>query len=148
MIVTNLSLIRKQLDAYTAKQANGSREARNEMASAMVQLAMEEIKGERPYSIGSQGGKVYEKAIAGHPPMNRSGNLRRSIKAELFDISPTNFSALIGPTVIYGRSVEMGGEWAPRSWQGTTAMKGFPYMAPAFAKFSEVMPSILRKHLG
>ena len=57
------------------------------------------------------------------------------------------YEAIVGPTIIYGRAVELGGNFAPRSWKGTTAMRGFPYMVPAFKKFQVLAPNIVRKNL-
>jgi hypothetical protein len=50
----------------------------------------------------------------------------------------------------YSRAVEMGGTYAPNSWQGTTAMKGFPYMKPAYEKFVQagLTNKIFVKHIG
>jgi len=116
------------------------RRSRDEMMTAMIQLAQEEIKGHR---------QPGEKAEAGQPPKNRTGNLRRSIKG--FKSSTGNtYLAVVGPTMVYARAVEIGGKYAPRSWQGTTAMGGFPYMKPAYEKFTKhgIMQQILRKNLG
>jgi hypothetical protein len=47
----------------------------------------------------------------------------------------------------YARAVEAGGIYAPPSWRGTSAMQGFPYMRPAYLKFREIYPAILKKHI-
>lgn len=117
----------------------GARNARDEMMLALIQLSKEEIKGRRPEG---------QKATSGIPPMNRSGNLRRSIRGEKFRKGFASYSAIVGPTIVYGRAVEIGGQWAPRSWKGTSAMAGFPYMKPAFIKFRTVAPAIIAKHIG
>jgi hypothetical protein len=80
--------------------------------------------------------------------MNRTGNLRRSIRGEKFNKGFANYSAIVGPTIIYGRAVELGGGFAPDSWRGTSAMAGFPYMKPAFVRFQTVAPAIIAKHIG
>ena len=117
----------------------GARKARDEMMLALIQLSKEEIKGRRPEG---------QKATAGLPPMNRSGNLRRSIRGEKFRQGFASYSAIVGPTIVYGRAVEIGGQWAPRSWKGTSAMAGFPYMKPAYVKFRVLAPAIVAKHIG
>jgi hypothetical protein len=117
----------------------GARKARDEMMLSLIQLSKEEIRGRRPEG---------QKAIAGQPPMNRTGNLRRSIRGEKFRQGFASYSAIVGPTIIYGRAVEIGGQWAPRSWKGTTAMAGFPYMKPAYIKFRTLAPVIIAKHIG
>jgi hypothetical protein len=81
--------------------------------------------------------------------MNRTGDLRRSIVGEKFRTGFASYSAIVGPTVVYGRAVELGGQYAPRSWKGTTAMAGFPYMAPAYKKFQgAVSRQIVTRYFG
>lgn len=116
---------------------DGARAARDEMAMVLTQLAKEEIAGKR----GKTNGK-WDKATSGQPPMNRTGNLRRSIRAEKHKEGFAKYTALVGPTIIYGRVVELGG--AP-TWAAGTK---FPYMQPAFSKFRVVAPAIVRKHLA
>lgn len=117
----------------------GAQNARDEMMVTLIQLSKEEIKGRRPEG---------QKATAGQPPMNRTGNLRRSIRGEKRTVGFAKYTAIVGPTIIYGRAVELGGEFSPDSWKGTTAVKGFPYMAPAFKKFKTIAPRIVTKHLS
>lgn len=139
MIVTNLKLVRGKVTDYTKEINEGARKARDEMMAALIQLSKEEIKGRRPKG---------DKAVAGQPPMNRTGNLRRSIRGEKFQKGFAKYEAIVGPTIIYGRAVELGGNYSPPSWRGTSAVRGFPYMAPAFKKFQVVAPAIVRKHLA
>jgi len=139
-ITTNLSLFKKDYEGVIRTLDYGVRLARDEMAHALEQLAKHEIKGKRAKG---------EKATAGEPPKNRTGNLRRSItsvkKREGFGM----YSAEVGPTMKYSRAVEEGGKSAPPSWHGTTAMRGFPYMKPAWDKFkaNKIMEQIVHKHL-
>jgi len=139
MINSNINQVMKAVTKYTDKIDIGVRAARDEMAMKMVQLSKEEIKGKR---------NPGEKAIPGEPPMNRTGNLRRSIKAEKVRSGFASYSAIVGPTIIYGRSVEVAGKYAPPTWSGDTRAKGFPYMEPAYKKFKQVAYAILRKHLN
>lgn len=139
MIVTNLKLVRGKVTDYTKEINEGARKARDEMMVALIQLSKEEIQGRRPKG---------DKAVAGQPPMNRTGNLRRSIRGEKFQKGFAKYEAIVGPTIIYGRAVELGGNYSPPSWRGTSAVRGFPYMAPAFKKFQVVAPAIVRKHLA
>ena len=141
MIITNLNLVKTAVTRQTANLDIRVRMARDEMMTAMIQLAQHEIRGQR---------KEGEKATAGEPPKNRTGNLRRSIKGFKFSTGRARYSAIVGPTIIYGRAVELGGDYAPSSWQGTSAMKGFPYMKPAYEKLTNggLVNKILRKHLG
>ena len=139
MITSNLKLVRSALEKAGADMDKGAMAARNEMMLALIQLSKEQIVGRRPDG---------QKAISGQPPMNRSGNLRRSIRGEKFRKGFASYSAIVGPTIIYGRAVELGGGYAPKSWKGTSAMAGFPYMKPAFMKFRTIAPAIIAKHIG
>ena len=145
MIPNNLKLVKRQWDKATAKVDLSARLARDEMMMALTQMAKNEIKGKRP----KDGNGRYQKATAGRPPMNRTGKLRQSIRGEKARLGFASYAAIVGPTVIYGRSIELGGEYAPRSWQGTSAMQGFPYMEPAFRKFQGVVSGqIINKYFG
>jgi hypothetical protein len=138
VISSNLKLVRESVTKATKSIDEGARNARDEMMMALIQFSKEEIQGRRPKG---------EKATAGEPPMNRTGNLRRSIRGEKINKGFAKYEAIVGPTIIYGRAVELGGSFAPRSWKGTSAMRGFPYMAPAFKKFQVIAPNIVRKNL-
>ena len=138
MIVTNLNSVRQGLTKATSNLDQSVMRLRDEMMVALIQLSKEEIKGRRPEG---------QKATAGQPPMNRTGNLRRSIRGEKFKTGFAKYEAIVGPTISYGRAVELGGTFAPKSWIGTSAVKGFPYMQPAFKKFQVMVPAMVTKHL-
>jgi phage gpG-like protein len=135
MIPNNLRLVKKVWTKETKSLDIKARLMRDEMMAALIQLSKEQIKGKRPKVNGR-----YTKAISGLPPMNRTGDLRRSITGEKFNVGFANYSAIVGPTIIYGRRVELGGgNWRP----GTM----FPYMAPAYAQFrTMVLPQITNKY--
>lgn len=142
-VETNLPLFKKDFDSIVGTFDERLRMARDEIAMSVEQLAKEEIKGKRGSHIGPQGGIVWDKAEAGKPPKNRTGNLRRSIKTvksrEGFGI----YSADIGPTMVYSRRVEEGGG----NWKAGVR---FPYMEPAFRKFKEsgLMQQIMTRYIG
>lgn len=138
MITSNLRLVRQSVEKASSNIDSGARNARDELMTAFIQLAKEEIKGRRPEG---------QKATAGQPPMNRTGNLRRSIRGEKYRVGFASYTAIVGPTIIYGRAVELGGRYAPNSWRGTSAMSGFPYMSPAYSKFRVIAPAIIQKNL-
>ena len=143
MIVTNLKQVRQAVEK-AGKSIDKSAEAcRDEMMTTLIQLSKETITGKRGKTNG-----VWDKATAGQPPMNRTGNLRRSIRGQKINKGFGKYEAIVGPTIIYGRAVELGGKYAPRSWKGTSAMDGFPYMNPAFQKFKVQVQMIIRKHLA
>lgn len=139
MITSNLKQVRESVTKYAGSLNEGARNARDEMMVTLIQLSKEQIQGRRPAG---------QKATAGRPPMNRTGNLRRSIRGEKINKGFGKYEAIVGPTIVYGRAVELGGEFSPPSWKGTTAVKGFPYMAPAFKKFQVIAPRIVKKHLS
>lgn len=126
MIISNLNLVRNQVKKLGANIDIGSRLARDEMAMALTQLAKAEIR--------TDNGSPY----AGGPPVNRSGDLRRSIKAQKRTVGFANYTAIVGPTVIYGRTLEL----------GFSNGNKYPYMKPAWKKFRYVAPSIIKKHLS
>jgi len=129
----------------TDKLDTGARMARDEMVSTLTQYAKEEIQGKRYYFPSSGKTRYYAKATPGEPPQNRTGNLRRSIKGEKYHQGYANYSGVVGPTMMYGRALELGGKYAPKSWRDG---QKFPYMKPAFEKFQRIAMSIMRKHLS
>lgn len=133
MLTQNLKLVRKSVDKFTTNIDVSTRIARDEMMAALIQLSKEEIKGRRPEG---------QKAWTGRPtpPMNRSGDLRRSIRGEKFRQGFASYTAIVGPTIIYGRRVELGGG----NWPSGVR---FPYMEPAYDKFrTSVLPQIQAKY--
>ena len=133
MIKTNLKLVKKIWDNTTNKVDVATREARDEMMTALIQLSKEQIQGVRPKgTVAWQGYPT--------PPMNRTGNLRRSIRGEKFRTGFASYSAIVGPTIIYGRKVELGGpNWRP----GVQ----FPYMEPAYRIYrTQVHQQIINKY--
>lgn len=143
MITTNLKLVRDSLNKAEQSIGSGADDLAKEAMSILIQLSKEQIQGRRGKTNG-----VWDKATSGQPPMNRTGNLRRSITGQKRKVGFAQYQVIVGPTIEYGRAVELGGAYAPASWKGTTAMKGFPYMAPAYAKFKPMLPALVRKHLS
>ena len=133
MITSNLKLVKEATKKAGKSIDDGARATRDEMMTTLIQLAKAEIVGRRPKG---------ERATSGKPPMNRTGNLRRSIRGEKYDVGFAKYNAIVGPTMIYGRVVEMGG--AP-TW---TKGQKFPYMSPAYAKFRLIAPRIVQKHMA
>jgi hypothetical protein len=133
MITSNLKLVREATKKAGKSIDDGARATRDEMMVTLIQLAKAEIVGRRPKG---------ERATSGKPPMNRTGNLRRSIRGEKYNVGFAKYEAIVGPTMIYGRAVEMGG--AP-TW---TKGQKFPYMSPAYAKFRLIAPRIVQKHMA
>jgi phage gpG-like protein len=133
VITSNLKMVREATKKAGKSIDDGARATRDEMMVTLIQLAKAEIVGRRPKG---------ERATSGKPPMNRTGNLRRSIRGEKYNVGFAKYEAIVGPTMIYGRAVEMGG--AP-TW---TRGQKFPYMSPAYAKFRLIAPRIVQKHMA
>lgn len=109
--------------------------AAEEISLALEGTAKRQIKGDRkniPYP-----------AITGQPPMNVTGNLRRSIKGKSGRVGFGLYYAEAGAYMVYARAVELGG--AP-TW---TSGQRFPYMQPALDQFrkSTIIQRIIAKHL-
>ena len=133
MITSNIYSVKKALDQKLVEIDVGVMKARDEMMARLIQLSQEEIKGKRPKG---------QKATTGEPPMNRTGNLRRSITGKKAQEGFASYSAVVGPTTVYARAVELGG--APTWING----EHFPYMKPALQKFQREAMAIVRKYLG
>jgi len=125
MITSNLSMVRRKLSKETAGLDIKTRLMRDEMAMAFIGLAQKTIrKSGDPQPSG--------------PPVNRTGTLRRSIKATKFRLGFGSYGAVVGPTVIYGRVLELGFANGNR----------YPYMEPAFKEFEEISHAIVHKYYG
>jgi len=148
MITSNIFAVQKAVDKRIADVDAKVLATRDEMMSRLIQLSKKEIQGERGVVARdiSTRKKIYnyaqDPAISGQPPKNRTGNLKRSITGEKAREGFARYSAIVGPTMIYARAVELGG--AP-TW---TNGQHFPYMAPALQKFQREALAIVRKHLG
>ena len=136
MIRNNLWQVMADVKRAQMKLDVGARMARDEMMMKLIQLSQEEIKGDRrdvPYP-----------AVTGQPPMNVTGNLRRSIRGEKFRTGFASYKGMVGPTIVYGRSVEIGAPYNPPTWQNE---QRFPFMKPAFEKYKKFHNAIIMKHL-
>ena len=65
----------------------GARLARDEMMARLIQLSQREIKGDRK--------NVGYPATPGKPPMNVTGNLRRSIRGQKIRTGFASYSAIV-----------------------------------------------------
>lgn len=99
-------------------QIAGERGAR-QAAAYIEKLAKQQIRGGHPRGTPTP-------SNPGDPPTNITGTLRRSITAsDPTEMAAGVYSVQVGPTVIYGRHVELGGpNWPP----GVS----YPYMQPAY----------------
>jgi hypothetical protein len=118
LIANNLRLVKKAWANETNNINIAARSARDEMMTALIQLSKEQIQGRRPKGQVAWTGKPT-------PPMNRTGNLRRSITGQKYQSGFATYDAIVGPTIVYGRKVELGGA----NWKSGVR---FPYMEPAY----------------
>mgnify|MGYP000594339164 CR=1 FL=1 len=110
-------------------------QASSEIGQQLAGTAMRQIQGDRK-SVGYP-------AVSGKPPMNVTGNLRRSIKGGSGRLGFGIYYAEAGAYMVYARAVELGG--AP-TW---TNGQHFPYMQPALEQFrrSNIVQQIISKYL-
>ena len=134
----NLPQVKAALQAYKNRVDMQIGLAAKEISIALEGFGKREIKGERPKG---------EKAVSGQPPMNRTGNLRRSIRGMTDRKGFGNYDAIVGADMIYARAVELGDPYNPPSW---TEGQRFPFLSPAVQKFvkSGLLRRILIKHMG
>ncbi len=134
----NLPQVEAALQAYLRGLDMRVGNATLEISQALEGFGKRQIKGQRPEG---------EKAITGQPPMNRTGNLRRSIRGQHTRIGFAKYAAIVGADMVYARAVEVGAPYNPPSWQNN---EKFPYLEPALDQFSRtnLVGRILRKHLG
>lgn len=134
----NLPQVEAALEAYMRNLDIRIGNATREISLAIEGMGKRNIKGERPKG---------EKAVIGQPPMNRTGNLRRSIRGQSQRLGYATYQAIVGADMVYARAVEVGAPYNPPSWQNG---EHFPYLQPALDDFakSNLTIRILRKHLG
>jgi hypothetical protein len=106
-----------------------------EIGQQLAGAAMRQIEGDRK-TVGYP-------AVSGKPPMNYTGNLRRSIKGSSSRLGFGIYTAQAGAYMVYARAVEFGG--AP-TW--TNGQK-FPYMEPALEQFkrTDTIQRIIAKYM-
>lgn len=136
LITSNLKLVRA---VWTKKEATlnvAARAARDEMMVALIQLSKEQIARRR---VETKKGEWTPKPIPGESAWSRSGELRRHITGMKFTAGFGNYTAVVGPTIVYARKVELGGDnWKP----GVR----YPYMEPAYEKFrTTIVPQVQTK---
>ena len=112
--------------------------AATEISLRLEGAAKRMIVGQRPAG---------EKAISNQPPMNRTGNLRRSIRGTTEREGFGIYSAVVGADMIYARAVEIGEPYNPPSWKDG---QRFPFIEPAVRNFisTGLVNRILIKHMG
>jgi len=80
-------------------------------------------------------------------PTQRTGNLRNSINTtKARSLGLGRFAASVGPTVIYGRRVELG--YPGGAGIGHQKTRAFPYLAPGFNRAKPKLEELYRKELS
>lgn len=129
MITSDLKLVRKYWQEKTASIDVSARAARDEMMVALIQLSKEQIARRRTKGAN---GKWTPEPVPGESAWSRSGDLRRSITGVRTNVGFAHYEAVVGPTMVYARKVELGGpNWKP----GVR----YPYMEPAYETFRAVI---------
>ena len=131
----NLPQVVAALKAYEMRVDVLLGSAAEEIGQQLAGTAMRQIQGDRknaPYP-----------AVSGKPPMNVTGNLRRSIKGSSSRLGFGIYQAQAGAYMVYARAVELGG--AP-TW---TNGQHFPYMQPALEQFrrTDIIQRIIAKYI-
>lgn len=131
----NLPEVVAALKAYEMRVDVLLSQAAAEIGQQLAGTAMRQIQGDRK-SVGYP-------AVSGKPPMNYTGDLRRSIKGKSSRLGFGIYTAEAGAYMVYARAVELGG--AP-TW---TNGQHFPYMQPALEQFrrTNIIQRILAKYL-
>ena len=131
----NLPQVLASLRAYEKRADIALGLASAEIGQQLAGTAMRQIEGDRK-SVGYP-------AVSGKPPMNYTGNLRRSIKGSSSRLGFGIYTAQAGAYMVYARAVELGG--AP-TW---TSGQRFPYMQPALEQFrsTNTIQRIIAKHM-
>lgn len=131
----NLPQVVAALRAYQERADVLLGSAAQEISQQLAGTAMRQIQGDRK-SVGYP-------AVSGRPPMNNTGNLRRSIRGSSHRVGFGVYEAEAGAYMVYARAVELGG--AP-TW---TNGQNFPYMQPALEQFqrTNIIQSIISKYL-
>jgi hypothetical protein len=137
-----LGSVRKDVTKFISDLDAKAKLTRDQMMTSLIKLSKEEVNTKRGVIGKTSSGKpIYEKAIPGEPAHKRTGNLQRSITGTKATVGFANYTAIVGPQMIYGRRLELGGG----NWQ--SGIK-FPYMSPAYQKFRPIAEAIIKKNLG
>lgn len=136
--MSNLPEVQAAWAAHEKKVDLAIAQAAVEISLRLEGMAKRNIKGKRPEG---------QKAVSGQPPMNRTGNLRRSIAGTTGRKGFGSYVSVVGAYMEYARAVEMGAPYNPPTWRNG---EHFPFLDPAVKTFtnSNMMNRILMKHLG
>lgn len=120
-VADNIPQVKFALQEFKLQFDSAMGRAADEISKQLAGTAMRQIKGDRK--------NVPYPATSGQPPMNVSGDLRRSIRGQSRRKGFGIYEAEAGAYMVYARAVEFGG--AP-TWRNG---QNFPYMRPALEQF-------------
>jgi hypothetical protein len=123
--------------AGMAKMAQRQNAATYQGLSKSAHLLEREIKAD--LSTGSHAPGEPTSSPPGEPPDLVSGDLRRSIQVDgPNSVSGTQWEASVGPTVVYSRIQELGGD------TGHATLPARPYVGPALERMKPVMAGVMK----
>lgn len=127
----------RALDGAVAKQAAASR-------AALALCAHEvEKQAKRQLTTSSHAKGTPTPSAPGEPPSLVTGKLRQGVNVDgPKQVGPNSWEAQVGPTTVYGRIQELGGNTGRGH---TTHLPPRPYMAPALLKAKDFMVETFRK---
>lgn len=119
-----------------------------------MEKAMAKVAGDSAKVIQKKARKEFRSRSGGRKdpprpprPTLRTGNLQKSI---LIDgpnrVGPASYSAKVGPTILYGRRVELGYEGGGGG-RGQQTTRPFPYMGPALEKSRDEIISLYHEQV-
>jgi hypothetical protein len=124
IILSGVAEFRQALDEIVVRASAASRKAVTTGGHLL------EAEAKRQLGLQSHQRGTQTPSARGEPPALISGTLRRSIRVTSPEATgPTGWTISVGPTAIYGRIQELGGE----IWTGAE-LPPRPYMAPALKK--------------
>jgi hypothetical protein len=128
----NIPQVKAALAQFKLEFDSAMGKAADEISKQLAGTAMRQIQDDRK--------NVPYPAVSGKPPMNVSGDLRRSIRGQSTRKGFGVYQAEAGAYMVYARAVEFGG--AP-TW---TNGQNFPYMRPALEQFKQT--DIIRRTIA
>lgn len=126
IIMTGVAEFNRALEELVARASAASRAAVT-TGGHVLEAEAKRLLGLTSHARGTQ-----TPSEPGQPPSVITGTLRRSIKVTTPESTgATGWTISVGPTVIYGRIQELGGDTGRG---GATHLPPRPYMAPALKK--------------
>ena len=124
IIMTGVAEFRRALDAMVERAYAATQQAVT-TGGHLVEAEAKRQLGLKSHARGTQ-----TPSARGEPPALVTGTLRRSIKVTKPEpTGPTGWTISVGPTAVYGRIQELGGD----VWNGAV-LPPRPYMDPSLTK--------------